>query len=331
MSDDASIDDLYELVEGMQVDLEPLSPEDALSRYLDSNPRENTEQTLTSHRSRLKPFIRWCEDHDIENLNNLTGRQVEAYASQLRGSDLAETTVRSRIRTLSVLLQYARDIEGVKPSLLEKIDIPTLSEGAGARDTMVSADEMETILSYLDKYEYASTAHTAIALMGKCGLRLSTLRALDCEDVHLDGDNPHLRLSNRPETGTRLKNKNGSERWISISHDTASLLQDYLTEQRPDVTDESGREPLIATKYGRISSSTLRKYVYMWTRPCVTSGDCPHGRNVSECAARQTDSEAYDCPSSSQYRMSSVYHVCTCLTREATVDPQHPVISFSYA
>lgn len=51
------------------------------------------------------------------------------------------------------------------------------------------------------------------------------------------------------------------------------ILDDYVAHKRPDVTDEHGREPLLATGRGRLSKSTIRKYVYKWSRPCVYGTD----------------------------------------------------------
>jgi len=63
------------------------------------------------------------------------------------------------------------------------------------------------------------------------------------------------------------------------------VLRDYIEENRIDVTDESGRKPLLTTKVGRIARNTIRKWSYRLTRPCWYPGECPHGRELSECRA----------------------------------------------
>jgi hypothetical protein len=56
------------------------------------------------------------------------------------------------------------------------------------------------------------------------------------------------------------------------------LLDDWLRDRRPDVTDDYGREPLLATQYERPSRTTIPKYAYRWSRPCAYGEECPHGR-----------------------------------------------------
>lgn len=75
------------------------------------------------------------------------------------------------------------------------------------------------------------------------------------------------------------------------------MLDDYIADRRPDVTDENDRRPLIATKHGRPSRTTLRKRIRCLTRPCEYTGECPHGRDLDECEAT-TYTYAARCPGS---------------------------------
>jgi len=59
--------------------LEPIDPETALELYLADRENELSEATLYSHRSRLGHFVRWCDEQGIDNLNELTGRQLHRY------------------------------------------------------------------------------------------------------------------------------------------------------------------------------------------------------------------------------------------------------------
>jgi len=64
------------------------------------------------------------------------------------------------------------------------------------------------------------------------------------------------------------------------------------------VTDEHGREPLLASQQGRITKSTIRKYVYKWSRSCAVGAECPHDRDPDECDAANDLDQASKCPSS---------------------------------
>lgn len=74
------------------------------------------------------------------------------------------------------------------------------------------------------------------------------------------------------------------------------LLDDWIRDQRPDVTDEYGREPLLATSYGRACKTTIRRYCYQYTRPCIIGQECPHDRDPETCEGTN-DGEFSKCPS----------------------------------
>ena len=62
------------------------------------------------------------------------------------------------------------------------------------------------------------------------------------------------------------------------------------------MTDEHGREPLLATSYGRACKTTIRRYCYQYMRPCVIGQECPHDRDPETCEATN-DGEFSKCPS----------------------------------
>lgn len=64
------------------------------------------------------------------------------------------------------------------------------------------------------------------------------------------------------------------------------------------MTDDYGRELLLASPQGRITKSTIRKYVYKWSRPCAVGAACPHDRGPDECDAANNLDQASKCPSS---------------------------------
>ena len=128
-------------------------------------------------------------------------------------------------------------------------------------------------------------------------MRMGAAHGLDVEDYQPDDDNPHLDLSHRPDTDTPLKNGSRGERPVSIPEETQEIIDDYLENKRPDVTDDHGQNPLLASSRGRLSKSTIRKYVYKWSRPCVYGADCPHGKDPEDCEAAQSLDQVSKCPS----------------------------------
>jgi len=160
---------------------------------------------------------------------------------------------------------------------------------------MLDADDAEPMLEYLERYEYASRRHVTVSLLWHTMMRIGAAHALDVEDYDPEGQ--CLEIRHRPETGTPIKNQWKGQRTIALSGEVCLVLDDWLRDRRPDVTDDHGRCPLLATSHGRLSKSTLWKYCYQCTRSCVYGDGCPHDREPEECEATDHGT-AGKCPSS---------------------------------
>lgn len=95
-----------------------------------------------------------------------------------------------------------------------------------------------------------------------------------------------------------MKNGTGGERIVALSDKVCEVLNDWLDDQRPDTVDDHGRDPLLATRHGRIHVTTIQQYAYMATRPCVYGAECPYNRNPETCEAATERDEASKFPSS---------------------------------
>jgi integrase len=197
--------------------------------------------------------------------------------------------------TLRVFVRWLESVDGVEQGLSEKVLSPSITPDENSRDVMLEGDRASKILAHLEKYEYASIEHVAIALMWHTMMRVGGVHAADVDDYDPQGQS--LKIRHRPDEGTPIKNQGEGERMVALTEEICSLIDDWLENQRPSVTDEYGREPLLATRQGRPNKTTLRAYVYRWTRPCTYSSECPHDRDLGECDALGHD-EASKCPSS---------------------------------
>ncbi len=284
-----------------QNDLSALTPEEGLEMYKQVRKDELTDSTIRTQDSRLSYFIEWCDEVGITNLNKLTGRDLLRFRTW-RSENLRPVSIKANMRTLRLFLEQCVKFDAVARSLPEKVDIPSVDEDDVSRDEFISSERAELILEHLDKYEYATTEHVVWLLMTAAGLRLSGIRSIDLDDISPASNGSHLQLVHRPDSDTPLKNKSRSERIVHVSEYVSQVLTDYIDNQRPDVTDQYGREPLVASNEGRIVGTTIRKYAYKWSRPCVVTGECPHGvpdDEIDDCEAMQSGSHAYKCPGSS--------------------------------
>lgn len=274
--------------------LDPITPEGAVDMYLRERKAEVASSTVQAHEYRLSHFVRWCDLEGIDNMNDLSGRGLHEYKLWRRDDgDLNQVSLKTQMDTFRVFIRWCESIDAVRNNLHEKVLSPTLDMGENQRDVLLSADEAQDVIDYLRQFEYASLNHVVLALLWHTGLRAGGARALDVEDFNLDAK----RLNVRHRSKTPLKNKEQGERMIAISPDMCVLLDDWLEYNRPDVTDEQGRNPLLATSYGRIATTTIRRIVYRWTQPCRYGKECPHDRELDSCDARGNAYES-NCPSS---------------------------------
>ena len=293
--------------ESVKDDLEPLTPCEAVEKYFEARDGELGPSTVNSYKSSLGFFTRWCAEESIENVNDLTGKTLHNYRVWRREEApvtvdrLSKKSEKTQQDILRKFIEILEGLDAVPTGLHEKVQSPTLKEGEDVRDEMLATDAARGIMDWLGKYEYASADHVVWTLLTSTGMRTGALHSLDVDDFHGGGDDPYLDLHHRPKTGTELKNDERSERTVYIPRETATVIEDYLEDVRPDVTDDYGRRPLLASMHGRLATSTIRIYVYKWTRPCKYLGSCPHDRDPDGpggCVAAGRACDASKCPSS---------------------------------
>ena len=279
-----------------RADLRPLTPRDAVDRFLSRRKADSTSETLRSYRDRCLRFVRWCEDQGLLNLNQLTGRHLDEYLSH-RQDSCNRTTLNNEFGTLKKLFEFGVAVEGIEPHIPEKTDLlkPSTSKEQDSNNEMLPATRAQEILEHLDRYERASRDHVIMALLWYTGCRLGGLRALDLNDYEAEAD--ALTWRHRPETGTPLKNKADSERDVSLDPGVSTIVDEYIRHKRIDTVDDHGRQPLITTQRGRIAKNTIRTTSYRWTLPCVTTNECPHDKEIDDCGWTEHGHRS-KCPSS---------------------------------
>mgnify|MGYP000633952928 CR=1 FL=1 len=284
----------------MSDNLDPITPDAALNYYIDARKYDLRDTTIQSHKSRLRSFVEWLKEEGISNMNDVDIQIVHAYRVYKRedngDSDTCnDVTMQGQVSTIRRFLDHLVDIDGVDEKVPNRIRLPNVS-GDGSSDTQLSSERANAILDFLREYHYASSHHVTILLLWRTAARRGGVRALDLEDF--DADARVLCFRHRPESDTPLKNGETGERDVSLSNSVAAVIDDYISSpNRPDVTDDYDRNPLLTTQYGRPSLSTIQNWVYRLTRPCVVGETCPHDYEPTTCEFMPNDS-AHGCPSS---------------------------------
>lgn len=284
-------------------DLEPLDPEMAAELFLEHKATDCTDSTVRNHRSRLKHFLEWCDEEGIDNLNDLSGRDLQRYRLWLADNeDLNALTMKNMTSGFRVFLKWAGSMEAVPEDLYSKLMVPRVRRSEQSNEDILESEQAEKLLTHLSRYKYASMHHVLLAVFWETGMRMGTAHSTDLTDVYFD--EKRIELVHRPEEGTTLKNGKSGERYVAISAGLAEMLKDHVDAIRHDVTDDHGREPLLTTEYGRMPRSTMRRKVNRITAPCYLDEPCP------DCE-QGTDRKCPEAVSTHAIRRGSITHFLT--------------------
>jgi site-specific recombinase XerD len=302
-----SIDDLpselQTLIESHVDPLEPITPDEAISEFIDDKRDDITPKTADDYEKKLEYVREYFNKIGLENLNELNGREIKGYSkwrkheSSDNVDELSKKTMRDDLYLFADFLRFAEMIDAVEEETAEKVDPPNLDHGEGVRDVELEIDFIKDVTHYLSKYHYGSREHVVFKIIEETGRRLGCIHSLDLSDANLSGSDPYLEFRHHDDRNTRLKNKEKSEQDVNISEQLAELIQDYIEKQRIN-KEIDGRKPLLTTSHGRLAKGTIRTYFYQWTRPCKIGKSCPDDRNPEDCQAACSKDKASKCPAS---------------------------------
>ena len=273
-----------------------LSPREASERWLDRIRGSKADATVSSYHYRLKHFIEWCEEENIESISDIGGWDIDTYETHRRGEGLILLSLNKELGTLKNFLAYCAKIELVDESIPEKVDPPDVPRNAHVSEERLEPDRAEVLLNYYedDAEARGSRAHALLALAWYTGARLGALRGLDLKDYNTEEQ--YVEFHHKPRQDLPLKNNRGGERAVGLPEDVCAVLDEYIEHHRFDKYDEYGQRPLLTSQNGRASKNAIRAWMNLATQPCLHI-DCPHGKERDTCEWVDY-SHASKCPSS---------------------------------
>lgn len=244
--------------------------DEAIEAYFAERAPELSESSLTNHRYLLKQFSEWGEPRrDVDKIEDIEPLTVSRFRRH-RSESINSNTMYNQLSVLRLFLRFCNRMGWVDESVPQSVSMP--NRAGCARSTTIDPDRVGAILDGLETYEYASLDHVLLSLVWTCSLRIGALRALDVQDVRLGEQ--WMELAHRPETGTPLKNKEQSEREVNLHGWVCDVLRAWIDDRRPDVVDDNGRSPLVASQYGRMTHSPVRTRIYKLTACGGVSTGC---------------------------------------------------------
>ena len=272
-------------------------PRKARREFLQHKQETQKESTARAYKYPTRSFVEFVESRGVHATGEITKGHVANWIDDRR-EDVKPVTVHNNAKHLRVFLKWMGQRELVEWSIHERMEIPTVPEGGDVNENVLRADLAENTLDYLGTFEYGTLYHALFYTMWHTGCRISGAISLDLDDFEQRHGDSVLRFRNRQSTGTPLKNRNKSERNVSISDSVAQVLQDYVASRRLRKKDDQGREPLFTVPGGRLTRQRAYKNIVAATRPCVHGEKCPHNREIEDCEAAQRKEKAPSCPSS---------------------------------
>ena len=87
-------------------ELEPIEPSSARELFLKHKTTGCAEQTVQSYTYRTEHFVRWCDQNGIDNMNELTGRDLQEYRLwRQEDGNLKKITLNQQMSTIRVFLK----------------------------------------------------------------------------------------------------------------------------------------------------------------------------------------------------------------------------------
>lgn len=272
-----------------------IHPRKARRDYFKSRRGNIKESSLRSYEFPTKDFIEFLEANNIEAMKDVDGYHVEQWKLQRKDEGIKQITLVNNVKHLRRFIKWCESAEMVQEGLYDKIEVPEINREQETSQEKVTPELAETLLEYLERYEYATRQHAVFYFLWHTGCRISGAVAIDLEDYQPQQN--HIQFRNRRETDTPLKNGQKSERNVTLSDDVMAVLNDYIEARREDIDDKHRRSPLFTTTEGRMRRQRAYKDFVALTRPCVYTNECPHDREIKNCDAARKE-RAYECPSS---------------------------------
>lgn len=147
--------------------LEPIDPSTARELYLDHKATHCAEATVRAHHYRTKHIVDWCDENGIDNLNDLTGRNLHEFRLwHMERDDINQLTLRQHMCTLRVFLKWAASIEAVPANLYDKVMVPQVGRDERRSDETLDADSAGGFWSICPGF---TTPHGSTQLSRCCG------------------------------------------------------------------------------------------------------------------------------------------------------------------
>lgn len=175
--------------------------------------------TVSSYKNDLSSFIRFLEEHKINDPSQIESRLIVIFFTNLEKVGLTSSSAARYFSSLKGFLNYLFANSYIKNNPIEKVSPPKLAKNLPG---VLSFDEIEKILSIPNTTETLGVRDkTILEVFYACGLRISELISLKLSDLFLNEDM------------IRVFGKGSKERVVPIGSSAINWIHEYLSKSRP--------------------------------------------------------------------------------------------------
>ena len=178
-----------------------------------------SENTVSSYKNDLSSFMRFLEEHEINDPSLIESRLIINFFTILEKIGLTSSSAARYFSSLKGFLNYLFANNYIKSNPIEKVSPPKLAKNLPG---VLSFAEIEKILSLPNTKETLGIRNkTILEVFYACGLRISELTSLKLSDLYLN------------EEMIRVFGKGSKERIVPIGSSAVNWIREYLTKSRP--------------------------------------------------------------------------------------------------
>jgi site-specific recombinase XerD len=149
-------------------------------------------RTIKDYHRVLQPFSNWCNEHGYGALAALNSDAVYGYVAALRSRGWAAATIAIHIRNLRSFLSWLWYTKLLADNLAAEIHPPRV---ASRLPDLPTPEEIAALLASCNPDDPLGARDRAIMLvLLDTGMRVGELCALQCSDVHTNGDTALLSI-----------------------------------------------------------------------------------------------------------------------------------------
>lgn len=222
--------------------------------------RAYSERTIDTHYWAIKVFLRWANDRDLHQVDEVTHSILERYQCWIflyrkdNGEPLSNVTQRMRLGALQRFFAWLCKTHRLDINPASDLELPRKQPRSLPK--ALTRGEIKSLMSIPDTSDLLGVRDRAIL---ECyyatGMRRRELTQLDVDDLDLERGIVYIR-----------KGKGGRDRVVPLGFSAAKWITRYSHEVRPRLNDSDIERALFLSGYGERFSAA---YIGNWVRKCM--------------------------------------------------------------